>query len=976
MVNTLGYETISQAIMMMNIDPRLRFRKAFSLSRFKVGDTGRHRFEFFNDPGSADELASTMIFLGYFKDSNEAVDFIDDQTGQSMRLAAPLGRHSVTTAEDGTETRTISYEADINFFLNQLQLLPFNMVMDSSVFPTNLASIEPAEAPAPPPAAAAPQEDTKSVQRLGNIKVNSKVFDILQGLDPSKMPKIEVSSAFCHATNSIMLASMFFDDDHNVYYTPFAFRLQDTILNRLCYTKFEQFKVAYDLSTFLKDGMFERDTVEESKRSETTFNTLLWRAVANDSGVNGYATHLTNDSDRVDPFEALNIDATDNLFFQLDYVLTSLFPHYITLYDDDDKPLPKSEQTKYYKAELLKSRLNMGGWQTSLGYCLHQVMADKSELDQQAGDYYYSLLMKLVRSPDSVIDIGKYFVGIWIDLLNYINGYIRKHTPQLALSSSRVLDLLVMLFRNSTFKYSDIENKDYSTSDYIIGLTRLKSKIDDLGVIEVEDTDKLHAARINLPLVGNYDDPNDLKIELLRLLNDSFDKTSSGSMPKVMREFDTIKTPHYGISLWRTDIDSRLAHVNLLQDHPFHMHLQYQQLQDDPGFFLTKPEEICEPACIDQLKDNNMLIVDGDIGELIEIHAQVADALEGTDDDVILAMRENNKTASKQPSRPSTPTGDRLKMLQGKGSMFSPKGSNPLSVSELVRSGKRTLQHLADKGQPPLSSSRRQSLSNARKPKGRVSEDDKRQIQQRHQRAGELGQRTTLHNPQLSTRPDRDVRPFLSANAKARNEQPGSIVGKSKMFSGGNHKFGSPSATDKLKRWAGYINDIVGNPKSVFSDQDDKKLLGIAKQLIKLADMDPAKANNKKVAFNLCGMDFECRDVHQLQEAFEQVDMCIDDYFVERDVDEGFYDRAASYITRARPSEAWPAPVSTRGRGRPTVPNSRGDAKPSAQRAHDGEAAHFNDGNDDDGFSSVHSGSEIDAAGSAQSSNSDITDFS
>ena len=92
MVNTLGYETISQAIMMMNIDPRLRFRKAFSLSRFKVGDTGRHRFEFFNDPGSADELASTMIFLGYFKDSNEAVDFIDDQTGQSMRLAAPLGR--------------------------------------------------------------------------------------------------------------------------------------------------------------------------------------------------------------------------------------------------------------------------------------------------------------------------------------------------------------------------------------------------------------------------------------------------------------------------------------------------------------------------------------------------------------------------------------------------------------------------------------------------------------------------------------------------------------------------------------------------------------------------------------------------------------------------------------------------------------------------------------------------------------------
>ena len=77
MLNVLGYETISQAIMMMNIDPRLRFRKAFSLSRFKVGDTGRHRFEFFNDPGSADELASTMIFLGYFKDSNEAVDFID-----------------------------------------------------------------------------------------------------------------------------------------------------------------------------------------------------------------------------------------------------------------------------------------------------------------------------------------------------------------------------------------------------------------------------------------------------------------------------------------------------------------------------------------------------------------------------------------------------------------------------------------------------------------------------------------------------------------------------------------------------------------------------------------------------------------------------------------------------------------------------------------------------------------------------------
>ena len=135
--------------------------------------------------------------------------------------------------------------------------------------------------------------------------------------------RIDAFVQFCRAASAAELASMFFDDDHNVYYTPFAFRLQDTILNRLCYTKFEQFKVAYDLSTFLKDGMFEGDTVEESKRSETTFNSLLWRAVANDSGVNGYATHLTNDSDRVDPFEALNIDATDNLFFQLDYVLTS-----------------------------------------------------------------------------------------------------------------------------------------------------------------------------------------------------------------------------------------------------------------------------------------------------------------------------------------------------------------------------------------------------------------------------------------------------------------------------------------------------------------------------------------------------------------------------------------------------------------------------------------------------------------------------
>ena len=85
------------------------------------------------------------------------------------------------------------------------------------------------------------------------------------------------------------------------------------------------------------------------------------------------------------------------------------------------------------------------------------------------------------------------------------------------------------------------------------------------------------------------------------------------------------------------------------------------------------------------------------------------------------------------------------------------------------------------------------------------------------------------------------------------------------------------------------------------------------------------------------------------------------------------YERAASYITRAPSSEAWPAPMSSRGRGRPSVLGSRGDAKPPARRAHDDETAHFNDGNDEEGMSSIASGSAIDDAGSLQSSNSDIS---
>ena len=66
MLNTIGFETLSQAIMYVHIEPRLQFRKAFSLERFKVADTGLNRYEYFNEPGSTEELQSTLLHLGFF----------------------------------------------------------------------------------------------------------------------------------------------------------------------------------------------------------------------------------------------------------------------------------------------------------------------------------------------------------------------------------------------------------------------------------------------------------------------------------------------------------------------------------------------------------------------------------------------------------------------------------------------------------------------------------------------------------------------------------------------------------------------------------------------------------------------------------------------------------------------------------------------------------------------------------------------